>query len=121
MQRRLLGVEERLEPGEGVLVLQRGIPGADDAQHLAVRRAPNGSVIDLGLCVGGDEGDQIHGPVQARLLGGRLPVVKVGFLKGGSQPMPRELAEVSHRFDLVCHPTFSIRECRAVFASTLAR
>src|SRR5258705_531729 len=74
VQRRLPCVEERLEPAEGVLVLQRGIPGADDAQHLGVRRAPHGPVSDLGLGVGGDERDQFHVPIQARLPAGAGPI-----------------------------------------------
>ena len=93
-----LGVEERLEPLEGVPVLEDAEAGADHAQDAAVGLAADGLVRDLGLGVGGDERHQFHVPRQPRLLAGLRPVVQVGFVQRRAEAVPGSLLERTPSF-----------------------
>jgi hypothetical protein len=92
VQRRFLGVKERLEPLEGVLILKGTILGADHAKNAIVGFATYCPVGDFGIRVGGDEGRQFDLPVKSRLRAGSLPIVEIAGFQGGAESVPRSFA-----------------------------
>ena len=115
------GVQKRLKPGEGGVILQDAEAGADHAQGAAVGAAADGLVLYLDLGVGGDERDQFHVPRQPRLLAGLRPVVQVILLESRAESETCRLTGFSTSSSLAGNERRSTSAASTAIAFSAAR